>query len=227
MLAGMSSLPPYPGLEVTQEQRVWNGRFPLDVIRFRQRRFDGTPSGERTWELWRRGRAAAALPYDPVADAVVMIEQFRLPALAAGIDPVLVELPAGLADPGETPETTVRRETQEETGLQVGRLEAIGNFLLTAGGSDEMCAVFVAELRLPADATAVLASGDATAVLASGIIAHGGLAHENEDIRVRVWPAEAAVAAAMAGRIANSVAAIGLLWFAANRDRLRAEWSRA
>jgi ADP-ribose pyrophosphatase len=218
MLALMSSLPAYPGLEVTQEQRVWNGRFPLDVVRFRQRRFDGVPSGEKTWELWRRGRAAAALPYDPAADAVVMIEQFRLPALAAGIDPVLVELPAGLADAGETPETTARRETQEETGLQVGRLAAIGDFLLTPGGSDELCALYVAELRLPTDAQGIAVTG---------VIAHGGLASENEDIRVRVWPADAAVAAAMAGRIANSVAAIGLLWFAANRDRLRAEWSRA
>ena len=40
------------------------------------------------------------LPYDPVADTVVLIEQFRLPALAAGLDPVLVELPAGLCDDG-------------------------------------------------------------------------------------------------------------------------------
>jgi ADP-ribose pyrophosphatase len=192
MLAPMSALPAFPGLQVTQEQRVWNGRFPLDVIRFRQRRFDGAMSAERTWELWRRGRAAAALPYDPVADAVVMIEQFRLPALAAGLDPVLVELPAGLTDPGETIETTVRREMQEETGLSIGRLARVGNFLLTAGG----------------------------------IIAHGGLTSESEDIRVRVWPAEAAIEAVMSGRIVNSVAAIGLLWFAAQRPRLRLDWSQ-
>jgi ADP-ribose pyrophosphatase len=207
----MNALPDFPGLEVLQEQRVWSGRFPLDVIRFRQTRFDGALSAERTWELWRRGRAAAALPYDPAADAVVLIEQFRLPALAAGLDPVLVELPAGLTDPGETIETTVRREMQEETGLSVGRLARAGDFLLTAGGSDETCAVYVAELRLPAGA--------------DGIIARGGMASESEDIQVRVWPAEAAIAAVMEGRIVNSVAAIGLLWFAAQRVRLRAEWS--
>jgi ADP-ribose pyrophosphatase len=212
MVVGMHALPAFPGLEVTDQQRVWNGRFPLDVIRFRHRRFDGAMSGERTWELWRRGPAAAALPYDPVTDAVVLIEQFRLPALAAGLDPVLIELPAGLADAGEAAETTVRRETQEETGLQVGRLEKIGDFLLSAGGSDERCALFVAELRLPADA--------------GNSIGHGGLASEDEDIRVRVWPAEAAIAAVMAGGVANSVAAIGLLWLATQRPRLRAEWSQ-
>ena len=104
------ALPAHPDVEVDSEQRVWNGRFPLDVIRFRHRRFDGAISGVKTWEVWRRGRAAALLPYDPVADAVVLIEQFRLPALAAGLDPVLVELPAGLCDDGETPEATARRE---------------------------------------------------------------------------------------------------------------------
>jgi ADP-ribose pyrophosphatase len=212
MLAAMSVLPPHPDVQVTQEERVWNGRFPLDVIRFRHRRFDGAMSGEKTWELWRRGRAAAALPYDPAADAVVLIEQFRLPALAAGIDPVMLELPAGLADHGEAVETTLRREMVEETGLAPGRLEKIGDFLLTAGGSDELCALYMAELRLPDGA--------------EGTLGHAGLASEHEDIRVRAWPAQDAIDAAMAGRVANSVAAIGLLWFAAQRARLKSEWNR-
>ncbi|MDB5401812.1 MAG: nudF, partial [Rhodopila sp.] len=89
-------IPPHPDVVIESEQRVWSGRFPLDVVKFRHRRFDGTLSNTRTWELWRRGRAAALLPYDPIADALVLIEQFRFPALAAGVDPTLVELPAGL-----------------------------------------------------------------------------------------------------------------------------------
>ena len=84
-------IPPYPDVVIESEQRVWSGRFPLDVVKFRHRRFDGAMSDTRTWELWRRGHAAALLPYDPVADAVVLIEQFRFPALAAGVDPTLVE----------------------------------------------------------------------------------------------------------------------------------------
>ena len=81
--AAVPRLPPHPDVELLSEQRVWSGRFPLDVVRFRHRRFDGAMSGVKTWEVWRRGRAAAVLPYDPAADAVVLIEQFRLPALAA------------------------------------------------------------------------------------------------------------------------------------------------
>src|SRR3954451_19058526 len=100
-------LPPRPDVEVGSGCRAWTGLFPLDVVKFRHRRFDGTMSGTRTWELWRRGPAAAMLPYDPWSDSVVLIEQFRLPALAAGVDPVLVELPAGLCDAGESAETTI------------------------------------------------------------------------------------------------------------------------
>jgi ADP-ribose pyrophosphatase len=209
------SFPPVqetPGIELCSQQRVWTGRFPLDVVRFRHRRFDGATSGVKTWEVWRCGRAAAVLPYDPAADVVVLIEQFRLPALVAGLDPVLVELPAGLCDDGEAPETTARREMMEEMGLAVGTLQRIGGFLLTPGGADEVCELYASRVQAPP------ASAD-------GVAGHAGMADEHEDIRVRVWPAERAIDAALSGRLTNSVATIGLLWLASQRDALRKEWT--
>src|SRR5688500_16047760 len=111
-------LPPHPKLRIVSDEVVWAGRFPLQRVRFHYRRFDGTESGEVTWELWRRGFAVAVLPYDPRADRVAMIQQFRLPALAAELDPVVTECPAGLLEPGEDPEACARREIEEETGLR-------------------------------------------------------------------------------------------------------------
>jgi ADP-ribose pyrophosphatase len=208
------SLPAHPDLEILGEKRVWDGRFPLDQIRFRHRRFDGAQSGIRTWELWRRGRAAAMLPYDPATDVVVLIEQFRLPALAAGLDPILTELPAGLCNCHESPEATIRREVREEMGLRAGRLVKISDILLTPGGADELCTLFVGEIAAPeADL--------------SGICGHAGLISENEDIRLRIWPAQRAIDAALDGGIVNSVAAIALLWFAARRERVRSAWGVA
>jgi len=210
-LRPLPRLPAHADVFIESERTVWDGRFPLDVIRFRHRRFDGGMSGTRTWELWRRGRAAAVLPYDPRADAVVLIEQFRLPALAAGLDPVLVELPAGLCDEGEAPEATARREMLEEMQLAADRLERIGRFLLTPGGSDELCELYVGRVRVPA-------------TMAEGIAGHAGMAEEQEDIRIRVWPAEAAIAAAFDGRMTNVVTAVGLFWLAARREALRVQW---
>jgi len=199
------------GTLIESQQRVWDGRFPLDRVRFRHRRFDGGLSGVRTWELWRRGPAAAVLPWDPDTDQVVLIEQYRLPALAAGLDPVLVELPAGLCDDGESPETTARREMLEEMALPVTTLHPIGGFLLTPGGADEVCTLYLGRVAAPqADS--------------EGIAGVAGLAAEHEDIRTRVWPTARAIDFALAGRFPNIVTTLGLLWLAARHDTMRAAW---
>jgi ADP-ribose pyrophosphatase len=67
----------------------------------------------------------------------------------------------------------------------------------------------------------------APAAGADGIVGHAGAVDEHEDIRVRVWPAQRAIAAALASQISNSVAMIGLLWLAMQRDSLRKEWMPA
>nr|WP_283949571.1 NUDIX domain-containing protein [Limobrevibacterium gyesilva] len=206
-------LPAFPGLEIESDETVWQGRFPLQVIRFRHARFDGRRSGLRTWELWRRGRAAALLPYDPIADQVVLIEQFRLPALAAGVDPLMVEIPAGLCDPGEDPAATLIREAEEEIGLTPRRILPIGDFVLTPGGCDERVAIHVGEVTAPPGG-------------ADGLVGRAGLQAEDEDIQVRVWPAVTAIDAALEGRFPNSVTALALLWLAARRDRIRELWKK-
>jgi ADP-ribose pyrophosphatase len=208
----MIEFPASPDVVIESAQTVWGGRFPMQLVRFRQRRFDGAMSGPRTWELLRRGRAAAILPYDPVSDQVVVIEQFRLPAFAAGLKPVLVELAAGLIDGDDTAEATILRESREEMGLEVHDLLRIGDFLLTPGGSDEMCTLFAGRVHV----------GE---MGPDGVMGIGGLASEQEDIRVRALPASYVIEQAIAGAYPNSVATIGLLWFAARRDWLRARWT--
>jgi ADP-ribose pyrophosphatase len=206
-----ATLPPHPGVAIDALETVWDGRFPLQRVTFRQRRFRGGFSGKRVWELWRRGRAGAVLPYDPAADAVVLIEQFRLPALAAGVEPVMVEVPAGLCEGDEAPEATIRREAREEAGLSLGRVTPIGRYLLSPGGADECVHLYIGEITAPA------AGGDGVAGIA-------GLAAEEEDIRVRVWPATRAIETALAGGFANVVTALALLFLAAKRAELRQIW---
>ncbi len=206
-------LPPHPDVSVSGVRLAWDGRFPLQLVRFSQRRFDGTMAPEREWELWRRGTSASVLPYDPWTDRVVLLEQFRLPALAAGLPPVMLEVPAGMCDGAETPEETVGRELGEEVGLRADRLARIGTFLLSPGGCDDTCTLFVGRVRAPeADA--------------EGIVGRGGLASEGEDLRVRCLPAEPLLDRALEGAFPNSVLSLSLFWFAARRERLRKEWTR-
>jgi len=201
-------IPAHPGMTVLADEVVWDGRFPLQRVRFTYTRFDGAPSRALTWELWRRGQGVAILPYDPRADAVALIEQFRLPALAAGLAPIMLECPAGLLEDSEAPEVAGRRELGEETGLRAGRVERIGRYLLMQGGCDEKVTMFAAEVALPQ----------------AGDVAAHGLVEEGEDIRVLVMPAEAAFARLDDNRVENASAAICLMWLRHHRARLRREW---
>ncbi|MGG5808340.1 NUDIX domain-containing protein [Falsiroseomonas sp. CW058] len=201
-------IPPHPGLEVEADEVVYGGRFAMQRVRFRYRRFDGTPSRPLTWELWRRGNGVLVLPFDPATDRVALIEQFRLPALAAGLAPVMTECPAGLLEAGEDPEASGRRELREETGLVPRAMAPMGRFMLMQGGCDEVLHFWCAavDLAAPQDAT-------------------HGLAQEGEDTRLRVIPAEDAFRLVAENRIENAPAAMALLWLQVNRARLRAEWS--
>jgi len=207
-------IPPHPDVIVESRTRAWTGRFAVDLIRFRHRRFDGSMSDARTWELWRRGRCVGLVPYDPISDSVVLIEQFRLPALAAGIDPLMVELPAGLLEDGEDAEDAMHRELYEEMRMRADRLRRIGTYLLSPGGCDELLELYAGRVTAPATGP-------------DGIVGYAGAEAEGEDIRTRVWPAEKAIALALEGKFPNSVTAIGLLWLAAKRDSLRNEWSKS
>jgi ADP-ribose pyrophosphatase len=206
-----TTFPTSPNVLIDQVETPWSGRYALQVVSFRNRRFDGAMSEPRRWELWRRGRAAAVLPYDPERDMVVLIEQFRLPAFAAGLEPVMVEIAAGMIDGDETPEATILRESQEEMGLHVESLVRVGGFLLTPGGCDEHCTIFAGRVRL----------GE---IGPGGAIGHGGLASEQEDIAVRAVPADEAIEKAVAGAYPNSVATIALLWLGLRRGWLREQW---
>ncbi len=201
-----------PALVVEARETVWKRRTQLDVVRFRNRRFDNTMSGERTWEVWLRGHAVGVLPYDPALDRLVMIEQFRFPALLAGVEPIMLEVPGGFTDDDETEEQTAAREMQEEMGLATDRLHRIGRFVLSAGGSDENVTIFAGRVVAPA-------------ADAQGIAGFGGLASENEDIRIRVLDAQSTIQNALAGQYNNSITSIALLWFASKREWLRQEWA--
>ncbi|MGH7005896.1 MAG: NUDIX domain-containing protein, partial [Alphaproteobacteria bacterium] len=101
-------------VEVLEKTTVWKGRFQIDRYKLRHKLHDGGWSEPFIREVFERGHAAAVLPYDPIRDLVVLIELFRPGAYAAGRHPWLVEVVAGIIDPGEAVENVVRREAWEE-----------------------------------------------------------------------------------------------------------------
>jgi ADP-ribose pyrophosphatase len=202
-------VPDHPLYLPESDEVVWNGRFPLQRIRFRYRRFNGSLSGTLTWELWRRGQAVVMMLYDPWTHRIALIEQFRMPALAAGEDPITRECPAGMLEPGEDPVECGIREAQEETGLTADKLEHIGDFLLMQGGSDERLHFYAGRVRLPEP-------GDGMTL---------GLESENEETRVLIVDADEAFAMLARNDIRNVTTALCLLWLQLHSPRLRQEWT--
>ena len=89
-------------------------------------------------DIVRHPGAAAVVPFLS-DDEVLLIRQYRHAA-----DGMILEVPAGKLDGGETPESCARRELQEEAGQRAGRLEALGWIWTTPGFTDEKIFLFAA-----------------------------------------------------------------------------------
>jgi len=198
-----------PDWEILEHDTAYRGYFRIDRYRLRHTLFQGGWSNVIQREVFERGHAVAVLPYDPVRDTVVLIEQFRIGAMAANAPggPWLLELIAGIIEPGEDPADVARREAAEEAGCTLSAVEPMCDYLVSPGGTSERTRLYWARADL------------------EGVGGIHGLDEENEDIRVHVIDASDAVAMADDGRVANAAGVIGLYWLARNRERIRARFT--
>jgi len=96
-----------------------------------------------------RGDAAAVILFEPARGRLHFVRQFRFPAYdphSPDDDGWLIELVAGMVDPGETPEQCIIRETQEETGFVIEAPRLIGRFFLSPAASRERAYLYYAEV---------------------------------------------------------------------------------
>lgn len=202
-------------VDVADTVREHEGYFKIDTYRLRHRLFAGGWGPEIRREIFERGHAVAVLPYDPVLDKVILIEQFRTGAFAAlqsgwfpaDASPWLFECVAGIIDPGETPEDVARREMIEEAGTPVTDLIPAVHSLSSPGGTSESVFVFIGRVD------------------ASNVDGLHGLAQEGEDIRPFTVPLADAYRAITEGVMANSMTIIAVQWLLLHKDAVLAKWS--
>ncbi len=194
-------------VEILEKTVCFEGFFRIERYRLRHRLFSGDWSHPLVRELFERGHAAAVLPYDPIRDEVILIEQFRVGALNAPGGPWLMEIVAGIIEADETTEDVVKRESIEEANCIITDLIPLYNFLVSPGGTTESVALFC---------------GRVDTTHAGGV--HGA-SEEGEDIKVHVVAVDTALALLQAGKINSVSAIIALQWLALNRDHVRTIWA--
>ncbi|WP_105257925.1 MULTISPECIES: ADP-ribose diphosphatase [unclassified Pseudoalteromonas] len=195
-------------VQIESTERVFDGFFKVDKYRFNHALFAGGRSDTIEREIFERGHAVAVLPYDPRSRQVLLVEQIRIAAMNSKDSPWLLECIAGMADGSEDYQAVVRKEAQEEAGLELGELEFMLSYLSSPGGTSERLYLYLAQTDLSA---------------AGGIF---GLDHEGEDIKVHVLDLDDALARLSSGEIDNAATVISLQWLALNEQRILEQWNK-
>jgi len=156
-------------IEIINTEVLADNWYVLRKYTYRFRRNGDWVIRER--EAYDRGNGAAILLYNRERRTVVLTRQFRLPSFVNGnATGMLIEACAGLLD-RDDPEAAIRRETQEETGYQLGPVEKVFEAYMSPGSVTEMLYFFIAEYTP-----------------SMKVEAGGGLEHEEEDIEVLELP---------------------------------------
>jgi len=99
----------------------------------------------QTREAYDRGNGAVILLYNPENKSVVLTRQFRIPTYVNGNpDGMMVEACAGLLD-ADNPEDCIKRETEEETGYRVSKVERIYEAYMSPGSVTEILYFFIGQ----------------------------------------------------------------------------------
>ena len=195
-------------VEVIEKKRKYQGFFALDEYQFRHKLYCGGYSEILTREVFERGDAVAVLPYDPITDTIVLVEQFRSGALKNAHGPWQIELIAGMFDDNEQPIDVAIREAQEEADLILSADSTIKvmEYLSSSGGMSECIHLYCSRV-------------DSTN--AGGVY---GLDEEGEDILVHLVSRQEALSLLENGKIANAATIIALQWLQLNIEKLQARW---
>jgi len=138
---------------IQRQRRVFDDFFKIDEFLTAHEKIDGGMSAVQRRLVFERGDSVAVLLLDVKRKSVVLVEQFKVPVLAArcrddrtSVDGWIVETVAGMIEANETPEAAAIRETFEETGYRIGQPLLVGRFFCSPGGSSERVFLYYAEV---------------------------------------------------------------------------------
>jgi len=139
---------------IHRQRRLFDDFFKVDELLVTHRQIDGTMSAMQRRLVFERGDSIAVLLLNSQRNAVVLVDQFKAPAMIArrrddpaSTDGWMVETLAGAIDVDETPEAAAIRETLEETGFRIRQPRLIARFFSSPGGTSERIFLYFAEVQ--------------------------------------------------------------------------------
>jgi GDP-mannose pyrophosphatase NudK len=140
--------------------------YQLNKVTFEYQKSNGEWERQER-EAYDRGNGAAILLYNADKKTIILTRQFRMPTYVNGNDDgMMIEVCAGILDK-DNAEDCILRETEEETGYQVSKVEKVFEAYMSPGSVTEILYFFVAKY-------------DKSMKISDG----GGLAEEQENIEV-------------------------------------------
>lgn len=194
-------------VQVHNVSRPYLDYFAIDEFDLSFRRYDGGQSEMVRRAVFMATDAVIVLPYDPIRDRVLLIEQFRPGPYARGDRlPWQLEPIAGRVDAGERAEDTAHREAKEEAGLTLKALHEVAHCYASPGCSTEYYNIYIGLSDLPDTIEGV-----------------AGLASEAEDIQSYLFDFAELMKLVDTMQTVNAPLVLAALWLARHRDRLRGD----
>lgn len=133
-----------PNITILKTDILSDNWYTLNKVTFNVRKKDGTTETQSR-EAYDRGNGAVILLYNKVSNTVILTRQFRLPTYINGnVTGMLIEACAGLLD-DDNPEDCIKRETEEETGYKISKVEKVFEAYMSPGSVTEILHFFIAE----------------------------------------------------------------------------------
>lgn len=184
-----------PVIHITKTEILSDNWYTLKKVTYNYNQGNGKVESQIR-EAYDRGNGAAILLYNKTLRKVILTRQFRLPTYINGNKSgMMIEVCAGLLDENNA-EDCIRKETEEETGYKVDKVQKVFEAYMSPGSVTEILHFFIAEY------TADMKISDG-----------GGLAEEQENIEVLELDFDAAHEMITLGEI-NDAKTIMLLQYA-------------
>ncbi|WP_347218935.1 GDP-mannose pyrophosphatase NudK [Chryseobacterium sp.] len=133
-----------PNITILKTDILSDNWYTLNKVTFTIRKKDGTTETQSR-EAYDRGNGAVILLYNKTSGTIILTRQFRLPTYINGnTSGMLIEACAGLLD-NDNPEDCIKRETEEETGYKISKVEKVFEAYMSPGSVTEILHFFIAE----------------------------------------------------------------------------------